>query len=122
MNHVTLVGNITDDPELRYTPGGNAVAKFTLACRVGSATDDGWEGSNDGFFRCVGWRSNAEDAAQTLKKGVRVFVAGRPTQRNWEDADGNKRSSIEIQVLHLGPDLQFATGDVVKAAQTDVAA
>jgi single-strand DNA-binding protein len=116
MNQVTLVGNITDAPELRYTAGGTAVANFTLAVSRRVRNDGGWEDVNDGFFRCVGWRSNAENAAQTLAKGMRVFVVGRLSQRSWEDDAGNKRSTVEIQVSHLGPDLQFAIAQVVKSA------
>lgn len=115
MNHVTLVGNITDAPELRYTPSGTAVANFTLAVSRRVRTGDGWEDSNDGFFRCVVWRTNAENAAQTFTKGTRVFVTGRLSQRSWEDEGGHKRSTTEIQVSHLGPDLQFATADVAKS-------
>jgi single-strand DNA-binding protein len=67
------------------------------------------------FFRCTAWRSVAENAAHTLKKGVRVFVAGKLVQRNWEDNDGNKRQTVEIQVTHVGPHLQFATAQVAKS-------
>lgn len=122
MNQVTLVGNITDAPELRYTGGGIAVANFTLAVSRRVRKDGGWEDVNDGFFRCVGWRSNAENAAQTLAKGMRVLVAGRLSQRSWEDDAGNKRATVEIQVSHLGPDLQFATAEVARATAEGSAA
>ena len=122
MNQVILVGNITDDPELRYTGGGNAVANFTLAVSRRVPKDGGWEDVNDGFFRCVAWRHNAENVAQTATKGTRLLVAGKLTQRQWEDDDGNKRSTVEIVVSHLGPDLQFATAQVEKATPSDQAA
>ncbi len=70
-------------------------------------------------FRCTAWRSVAENAAQTLKKGMRVFVAGKLVQRNWQDNDGNKRQSVEIQVTHVGPDLQFQSAEVKKATSPE---
>ena len=105
MNQVALVGNITDDPELRYTQSGAALAGFTVAVSHRSGE---WQDVNDGFFRCTAWRS-AENASRTLKKGMRIFVAGKLVQRSWQDNDGNKRQTVEIQVTHVGPDLQFAT-------------
>ena len=66
-------------------------------------------------FRCTAWRSVAENASRTLKKGMRVFVAGKLVQRSWQDNDGNKRQTVEIQVTHVGPDLQFATAEVAKS-------
>ncbi|MDP9069296.1 MAG: single-stranded DNA-binding protein [Actinomycetota bacterium] len=116
MNQVALVGNITDDPELRYTQSGAALASFTVAVSHRSKHNGEWQDVNDGFFRCTAWRSNAENAAQTLKKGMRVFVAGKLAQRNWQDEGGNKRQSVEIQITHVGPDLQFATAEVAKSA------
>ncbi|MBA3629475.1 MAG: single-stranded DNA-binding protein [Actinobacteria bacterium] len=115
MNQVALVGNITDDPELRYTQSGAALAGFTVAVSHRSKTNGEWQDVNDGFFRCTAWRGVAENAAHTLKKGMRIFVAGKLVQRSWQDNDGNKRQSVEIQVTHVGPDLQFATAEVVKS-------
>ena len=114
MNQVALVGNITDDPELRYTQSGAALANFTVAVSHRSKTNGEWQDVNDGFFRCTAWRSNAENAAQTLKKGMRVFVTGKLVQRSFE-VEGNKRTVVEIQVIHVGPDLQFATAEVAKS-------
>jgi single-strand DNA-binding protein len=74
-----------------------------------------WQDVNDGFFRGTAWRSVAENAAQTLKKGIRVFVAGKLVQRSWQDNDGTKRKTVEIQVTHMGPDLQFTTAEVAKS-------
>ncbi|HYN37180.1 MAG TPA: single-stranded DNA-binding protein [Actinomycetota bacterium] len=82
MNQVALVGNITDDPELRYTQSGAALAGFPVAARHRSKTSGEWQDVNDGFFRCTAWRSVAENAAHTLKKGMRIFVAGKLVQPN----------------------------------------
>jgi single-strand DNA-binding protein len=116
MNQVALVGNITDDPELRYTQSGAALAGFTVAVSHRSKHNGEWQDVNDGFFRCTAWRSVAENASRTLKKGMRIFVAGKLVQRSWQDEDGNKRQSVEIQVSHVGPDLQFATAEVTKSS------
>jgi single-strand DNA-binding protein len=115
MNQVALVGNLTDDPELRYTQSGAAVCGFTVAVSHRSKHNGQWQDVNDGFFRCTAWRSVAENASRTLKKGIRVFVAGKLVQRTWQDDDDNKRQSVEIQVSHVGPDLQFATAEVTKS-------
>lgn len=115
-NTVTLVGNITDDPELRFTPSGSAVANFTIACNRRFKGQDGqWEDKLDGFFRCSCWRDMAENASESLKKGMRVMVVGRLQQRSWEDGDGNKRSSFEIAVDEVGPSLRWASASVQKS-------
>ena len=114
MNQVALVGNITDDPELRYTQSGAALANFTVAVSHRSKHNGEWQDVNDGFFRCTAWRSVAENASQTLNKGMRIFVAGKLVQRSFE-VEGNKRTVVEIQVTHVGPDLQFATAEVAKS-------
>jgi single-strand DNA-binding protein len=85
MNQVALVGNITDDPELRYTQSGAALAGFTVAVSHRTKNNGEWQDVNDGFFRCTAWRSVAENLSQTLKKGTRVFVAGKLVQRSWQD-------------------------------------
>ena len=115
MNQVALVGNITDDPELRYTQSGAALAGFTVAVSQRSKHNGEWQDVTDGFFRCTAWRSVAENASHTLKKGMRVFVAGKLVQRTWQDEASNKRQTLEIKVAHVGPDLQFATVDVTKS-------
>jgi single-strand DNA-binding protein len=92
-----------------------ALAGFTVAVSHRSKHNGEWQDVNDGFFRCTAWRSVAENAARTLKKGMRVFVAGKLVQRTWQDDAGNKRQSVEIQVTHVGPDLQFATAEVTKS-------
>jgi single-strand DNA-binding protein len=115
-NTVTLVGNITDDPELRFTPSGSAVANFTVAVnRRFKGQDGNWEDKLDGFFRCSCWRDMAENISESLKKGMRVVVVGRLQQRQWEDNDGNKRSSFEIAVDEVGPSLRWASAQVQKS-------
>lgn len=108
-NTVTLVGNITDDPELRFTPSGLPVANFTVAVNRRVPKDGGWEDKLEGFFRCSCWRDMAENVAESLQKGARVMVVGRLQQRSWEDQDGNKRSAVEVQVDEVGPSLRWAT-------------
>ena len=114
MNHIVLVGNLTDDPELRYTQNGAALASFTVAVSHRSKHNGEWQDVNDGFFRCTAWRSVAENASRSLKKGARVLVTGKLVQRTFE-VEGSKRTVIEIQVTHVGPDLQFAAADVAKS-------
>ncbi|MGH2774733.1 MAG: single-stranded DNA-binding protein [Actinomycetota bacterium] len=90
----------------------SALAGFSLAVSHRSKHNGKWQDVTDGFFRCTAWRSVAENAGRTLKKGMRVFVAGKLVQRTWQDDSGNKRQTVEIQVTHVGPDLQFATAEV----------
>jgi single-strand DNA-binding protein len=118
-NTVTLVGNITDDPELRFTPGGAAVANFTVAVNRRYRNPEGqWEDKLDGFFRCNCWRDMAENVAESLQKGTRVVVVGRLQQRSWEDAEGNKRSAFEVQVDEVGPSLRWASAQVTKSSRS----
>jgi single-strand DNA-binding protein len=118
-NTVTLVGNVTDDPELRFTPSGAAVANFTVAVNRRYKNNDGqWEDKLDGFFRCNCWRDMAEHVAESLTKGTRILVTGRLQQRSWEDQDGGKRSAFEIQVDEVGPSLRWATATVQKTERT----
>jgi single-strand DNA-binding protein len=118
-NTVTLVGNITDDPELRFTPSGSAVANFTVAVNRRTRSQDGqWEDRLDGFFRCNCWRDMAENVAESLQKGARVVVVGRLQQRSWEDQEGNKRSAFEVQVDEVGPSLRWATASVQKSQRS----
>lgn len=118
-NTVTLVGNITDDPELRFTPSGRPVANFTVAVNRRYKNNDGqWEDKLDGFFRCNVWADQAENAAESLQKGTRVLVTGRLQQRQWEDNDGNKRSAFEIQVDEVGPSLRWSTAQVQKSQRS----
>jgi single-strand DNA-binding protein len=117
-NTVSLVGNITDDPELRFTPSGSAVANFTVAVNRRFQKDGQWEDRLDGFFRCNCWRDMAENVAESLQKGMRVVVVGRLQQRSWDDNDGNRRSVFEIQVDEVGPSLRWATAQVQKSRRS----
>lgn len=120
-NSVTIVGNVTEDPELRFTPSGVAVANFTVAVNSRVKKGDQWEDRNDGFFRCICWREMADNVAESVSKGTRVIVTGRLQEQKWEDNDGGKRSRIEIQVDEVGPSLKWATATVEKAVKKDVA-
>ncbi len=115
-NSITLVGNVTEDPELRFTPSGRQVANFTVAVNKRFKNNQGsWEDRLDGFFKCNVWGEMAENVAETLLKGTRIVVTGRLQQRSWEDGEGNKRSAIEIQVEEVGPSLRWATAQVQKS-------
>jgi single-strand DNA-binding protein len=116
-NCVTLVGNITDDPELRFTPSGSAVANFTIAVNRRFNKDGQWEDKLDGFFRCNCWNAMAENVAESLTKGSRVMVVGRLQQRSWEK-DGQKQYAIELQVDEVGPSLRWATATVQKSSRS----
>lgn len=118
-NSVTLVGNVTDDAELRYTPRGQAVANFTIAVNRRYKNQEGqWEDKLDGFFKCNVWGAMAEHAADCLAKGTRILLVGRLQQRSWDDAEGNRRSAFEIQVEEVGPSLKWASAKVTKAQRT----
>lgn len=118
-NTVTLVGNITDDPELRYTPSGAAVANFTVAVNKRYRTADGnWEDKLDGFFRCSCWREMAESVTESCTKGTRVIVVGRLQQRSWETQEGQKRYEVEVQVDEVGPSLRWATAQVQRSSRS----
>src|ERR671916_732384 len=117
-NTVTLVGNVTDEPELRFTPSGRPVANFTVAVNRRFKNNEGnWEDKLDGFFRCSCWADMAENAADTLKKGTRVLVIGRLNQRSWEDQQGNRRSAVEVQVDEVGPSLKWARANITKTSR-----
>ena len=118
-NSVTLVGNLTDDPELRFTPSGRQVANFTVAVNKRFKNNEGqWEDRLDGFFRCNCWGEMAENVSESLNKGSRIVVTGRLQQRSWEDAEGGKRSAIELQVDEVGPSLRWSTATVQKSRRT----
>ena len=121
MNQVALVGNITDDPTLRYTQSGKAVANFTLAVSHRTKTNGQWQDVNDGFFTVTCWNSLADNVAASLKKGCRTVVVGKLTQRNFE-TDGQRRTTLEIVASQVGPDLFFATASVQKAPMKEQSA
>jgi single-strand DNA-binding protein len=114
-NSVTLVGNITRDPELRFTPSGQATASFGLAVnrRWQNRQTQEWEEATS-FFDVVCWRELAENAAQSLTKGTRVLVSGRLDQRSWETSEREKRSKIEITADEVAPSLRYATCQITR--------
>lgn len=117
---VTIVGNVTEDPELRFTPSGVAVANFTVAVNSRVKKGEQWEDRNDGFFRCTCWRETADNVADSIRKGTRVVVIGRLQEQKWEDSDGGKRSRVEIQVDEIGPTLRWATATIQKTAKKEL--
>ncbi|HEX7165801.1 MAG TPA: single-stranded DNA-binding protein [Acidimicrobiales bacterium] len=114
-NSVTLVGNLTRDPELRFTPSGAANATFGLAVnrRWQNRQTNEWEEATS-FFNVVCWRELADNAAESLTKGMRVLVTGRLEQRSWETDQGEKRSVVEVVADEIGPSLRWATAKVEK--------
>jgi single-strand DNA-binding protein len=115
-SHVTLVGNLVADPQLRFTPSGQATASFGLAVnrRWQNRQTQAWEEATS-FFDIVAWGQLAENVAQSLPKGTRVVVAGRLDQRSWETQDGSKRSKIEVTADEVAPSLRWATVEVTKS-------
>lgn len=118
-NNVTLIGNLVDDPELRFTPSGVAMAKIRLAVNRRWRGQDGQWQEDTSFFTGTIWREQAETAAESLQKGARVIVSGRLEQRSWETEQGDKRSVVEIQVDEIGPSLRWATATVNKTQRSD---
>jgi single-strand DNA-binding protein len=108
-NTVTLVGNLTDDPELRFTPNGAAVANFRLAVTPRIRQGDSWTDGETSFFRISCWRALAENVTESLSKGARVVVIGRLRLRSWETDGGDKRTVVEVEADEIGPSLRFAT-------------
>jgi single-strand DNA-binding protein len=106
---ITLVGNLTADPDLRFTPAGAAVATFTVAStpRVYDRQEGQWKDGDALFLRCTVWRDAAEHVADTLARGTRVIVTGRLKQRSFETRDGDKRTVIEVDVDEVGPSLRY---------------
>jgi single-strand DNA-binding protein len=114
-NSVTLVGNVTRDPELRFTASGQATASFGLAVnRVWNDRQTNEKKEAVSFFDIVCWREMAENASESLSKGARVVVTGRLEQRSWETPEGEKRSKIEVVADEIGPSLRWATAEVRK--------
>ncbi len=112
-NNVTVVGNVTRDPELRFTPTGQAVANFGVAVnrRWQNRQTQEWEEAVS-YFDIVCWREMAENASESLTKGSRVIVTGRLEQRSWQTQEGDKRSKVEIVADEIGPSLRWATAEV----------
>lgn len=121
---ITVIGNLTDDPELKFTPSGAAVANFTVAStprRYDKNTNE-WVDGDPLFFRCAAWRQMAEHVAESLQKGTRVLLQGTLKIRNYERQDGSRGTSVEIDVEEIGPSLKFATAKVDKARRSSSAA
>lgn len=113
---ITIVGNLTADPELRTTRNGDAVANFSIAAtpRVFDKQSNQWVDGDALFLRCTAWRDLANHCAQSLSKGMRVIVQGRLQQRSYQAQDGSQRTVIELQVDEIGPSLRYATAQVQK--------
>ncbi len=116
---ITVIGNLTADPELRFTPSGAAVATFTVAStpRKYNAQTSQWEDGDALFMRCNIWRQAAENVAESLTRGARVVVSGRLRQRSFETKEGEKRTVVELEVDEVGPSLKYATAKVNKASR-----
>lgn len=116
---VTVVGNLTADPELRFTPQGLAVANFTVAStpRSFDKSRNEWVDGEALFLRCSLWREPAENVANSLSKGMRVIVKGNLVQRSYETREGEKRTVVELQVEEVGPSLRYATAEVARASR-----
>ena len=118
-NNVTLIGNLVEDPELRFTPSGVAMAKIRLAVNRRWRGQDGTWQEETSFFGGTLWREQAEQAAESLQKGMRVIVTGSLEQRNWETPEGEKRSVVEVRIDEVGPSLRWATAAVTKTQRSD---
>jgi single-strand DNA-binding protein len=119
---ITVVGNLTADPELRFTPSGAAVANFTVAStpRIYDRQSGEWRDGEALFLRCNIWREAAENVAESLTRGARVVVTGRLKQRSFETREGEKRTVVEVEVDEVGPSLRYATAKVNKASRSGV--
>ncbi|GAA3393954.1 single-stranded DNA-binding protein [Cryptosporangium minutisporangium] len=117
---ITLVGNLVDDPELRFTPSGAAVAKFRLAStpRTYDRQSGEWKDGESLFLTCNVWRQAAENVAESLQRGMRVIVQGRLRQRSYETREGEKRTVFEVEVDEVGPSLRSATARVNKTSRS----
>jgi single-strand DNA-binding protein len=107
-NQVTLAGNLTDDPELRFTPNGVAVANFRLAVDQRVWDVDGWKDGESSYFRVSVWRDQAEHVSRSLHKGARCVVVGRLKSRSWETPEGQRRAAVEVDAEEVGMSLRFA--------------
>ena len=117
---ITVVGNLTADPELRFTPSGAAVANFTVAStpRIYDRQSGEWKDGEALFLRCSIWREAAENVDESLTRGARVIVSGRLKQRSFETKEGEKRTVMELEVDEIGPSLKYATAKVNKAGRS----
>src|SRR5262245_62061103 len=117
---ITVIGNLTDDPELRFTPSGAAVAKFRVAStpRFMDRASGEWKDGDPLFLACTVWRQAAENVAESLQRGARVIVSGRLRQGSYETREGEKRTVIELEVDEIGPSLRYATAKVQKMSRS----
>src|SRR5512144_3428017 len=117
---ITVVGNLTDDPELRFTPSGAAVAKFRVAStpRFMDKQSGEWKDGEPLFLACTVWRQAAEHVAESLQRGARVIVSGRLRQRSYETREGEKRTVMELEVDEVGPSLRYATTKAQKITRS----
>jgi single-strand DNA-binding protein len=111
----TITGNLTDAPELRFTPNGAAVANFRVAVTPRVRDGNDWKDGETSFFRVNAWRQLAENATESLSKGDRVIVVGRLKARSWETPEGERRSVVEIEADEIGPSLRWATAKPERA-------
>jgi single-strand DNA-binding protein len=118
-NQVTLTGNLTDDPELRFTPNGVAVANFRLAVDQRVWDADGWKDGESSYFRVSVWRDQAEYVSRSLHKGTRCVVVGRLKSRSWETPEGQRRSAVEVDAEEVGMSLRFAPAGPAAAARPE---
>ena len=118
--NITVVGNLTNDPELRFTPSGQAVANFTIASttRFLDKQTNEWKDGDTVFLRCSVWRQYAENVAESLTRGMRVIVSGRLKVRQYETREGGKGTSVECDVDDVGPALKYATAKVTKVSRS----
>jgi single-strand DNA-binding protein len=116
---ITIIGNLTNDPELRFTPSGAAVANFTVAStpRTFDRQSNEWKDGETLFMRCSVWRDAAENVAESLQRGTRVLVSGRLRSRSYETKEGEKRTVVEMEVDEVGPSLRYATAKVSKTTR-----
>jgi single-strand DNA-binding protein len=117
---ITVVGNLVDDPELRFTPSGAAVANFRIAStpRTFDRQSNEWKDGDALFLSCSVWRQAAENVAESLQKGMRVVVQGRLKQRSYETREGEKRTVVELDVEEVGPSLKYATAKVARVQRS----
>ena len=117
---ITVVGNLTGDPELRFTPSGAAVANFTIAStpRNFDKQSNEWKDGDTLFLNCSIWRQAAENVAESLQKGMRVVAQGRLKQRSYETREGEKRTVVELEVEEVGPSLKYATAKVARVQRS----
>ena len=120
---ITMIGNLVDDPELRFTPSGHAVANFTVAStpRNFDKNTNEWKDGDTLYLRCSLWRQPAENVAESLTKGMRVILSGRLKQRSYETKEGEKRTVFEVEVDEVGPSLRYATAKVTKTTRQGAA-